>query len=194
MYELPTTITLGDKTWAVRNKGDFRTVLDCFRVLEDSELTEQERLISCLIIFYEDINDIDDLNKFDDIEQAYKQMFLFFNCGQETIGASSHYKLIDWDKDSNLICSAINNVAHTEIRSAEYIHWWTFMGYYLAIGDCTLANIVSIRNKKAKGKKLEKYEREFIQDNPEYFWKTQTVEDKRLEDEIMKIWNSGGDE
>jgi hypothetical protein len=52
------------------------------------------------------------------------------------------------------------------VRSADkYTHWWDFMGAYMEIGDCVFANIISLRNKKQKGKKLEKYEQEFYQEN-----------------------------
>ena len=192
MYELPTTILLGDQSFTVRNRGDYRTVLDCFKALDDIELTKTERIITSLIIFYEDLNSLDDLEKLPDIESAYNEMVRFFNCGQDSIGAKTPYKVIDWEKDSNLVCSAINNVAQTEIRSLPYLHWWTFMGYYLSIGECSLSTIVSIRSKRAKGKKLEKHESQFVRDNPEYFWDTQTIEQKEIDAEIRKMWDNGG--
>lgn len=192
MYDLPTVVLLSGQPFAVRNRGDFRTVIDCFLALEDIDLTKEERIIACLIIFYEDINSLEDLEKLPDIELAYKEMVRFFNCGQDNIGSKSSYKLLDWEKDSLLICSAVNNVAQTEIRSLNYLHWWTFMGYYLAIGECSLSTIVNIRHKRATGKKLEKYEQKFVKENPQYFWNIQTVEEQEMDAEIRKIWESGG--
>lgn len=192
MYDLPKTVLLAGQSFAVRNDGDFRTVMDCFRALEDPELSKIERIISCLIIFYDGIDSVEDLDKLPDLELAYKEMVRFFNCGQEEVGAKSNYKLIDWDKDAVLICSAVNDVAQKEIRSEPYIHWWTFMGWYMAIGQCSLSSIVSIRHKRATGQKLEKYENQFVRENPEYFWNAQTIEQKELEAEIRKIWNNGG--
>ena len=52
-------------------------------------------------------------------------------------------------------------MAGYEVRSAEYIHWWTFVGYYMEISEGVFADVISIRLKKAKGKKLEKWEQEF---------------------------------
>ena len=52
------------------------------------------------------------------------------------------------------------------VRDAKnYTHWYDFIGAYMEIGECTFANIISIRNKKIKGKKLEKYEQEFYREN-----------------------------
>ena len=90
-----------------------------------------------------------------------------------------------------MICSAINNVANKEIRFEPYIHWWTFMGYYMAIGECPLSTIVGIRSKIMHGKKLEKYEKEMMTNNPEYFSDDyRSLEDIEADMEIRKLWNS----
>ena len=193
MYEIPTSITIEDTVFHIRNNGDYRMVLDCFNALQDAELTKQERLFVSLIIFYEDINSIEDLEKFPNIEDAVSEMYNFFNCGQvQGIGKNVNYKLIDWEQDSQLICSAINKVANKEVRAEPYIHWWTFMGYYSAIGESLFSTIVNIRDKTMKGKKLEKYEREFKRDNPEYFvWNARSIEDKEADALLKEIWNSG---
>ncbi len=52
-----------------------------------------------------------------------------------------------------------------DVRGDEYMHWWTFLSGYLEIGECTFSHVISIRQKKAKGKKLEKWEQEFAKEN-----------------------------
>ena len=192
MYDIPTSIIIQDKSFGIRNKGDYRVVLDCFSALNDTELTDQERMIASLIIFYEDLNSIDDVNNIPDVEQAIREMYRFFNCGEEdSVGAKFNYRLIDWDNDAQMICAAINKVANTEIRLAPYIHWWTFMGYYTAVGDSLLSQVVSIRHKIVTNKKLEKYEQQFKRDNPQYFiWNRKSLEDREAEDWVMKMWNT----
>ena len=187
-YEIPTQIDILGTQFPIRNRGDYRTVLNCFEIMQDNELTSQEQVICALIVFYEDIDCVEDLDNLLDIEIAIKEMFKFFNCGQdESPGYQSKHKLIDWEQDSQLVCSAINNVAHTEIRSLPYLHWWTFMGYYLSVGESPLSTIVGIRSKIAKGKKLEKFERDFKRENPQYFTDTKKLkEDKEL---LESMWN-----
>jgi len=195
MYEIPTTITVGSTEYRIRNKGDYRMVLDCFSALQDASLNSNERLFCSLIIFYEDINCIADINKFEDLEEAATKMFDFFNCGRsQSIGKKMNHKLIDWEQDSQIICSAINKVANKEVRAEPYIHWWTFMGYYSAVGESLLSTIVSIRDKIVRGKKLEKHERIFRQENPEYFiWNTNNI-DEEAEELFNELWNKeGGD-
>ena len=72
MYDLPVSIKIGGKEFGIRNKGDYRMVLDCMSALEDVELDETEQIISCLIIFYEDINSYEELEKLPDIQVAAK--------------------------------------------------------------------------------------------------------------------------
>ena len=192
MYELPTTITVNDAVFTIRNKGDYRMVLDCFQVLNDVELSEKERTLACLIIFYEDFNDIESVLSIDEetLKSLIDNTFLFFNCGQKHSSAETNYKTIDWETDSQLISAAVNKVAGKEIRAEQYIHWWTFMGYFNSIGESALSTVVGIRSKIAKGKKLEKYEQEFKRDNPQYFtWDMRTLKQKEEDELLNQLWN-----
>lgn len=193
MYNIPQSININGQEFPIRNKGDFRMVLDCLVALEDTELTKQERIVTSLIIFYDGMNSVEDLHKLGDLEKATLEMFKFFNCGQtESPGASVNYKLIDWERDSQLVSSAVNKVAGKEIRLENYVHWWTFMGYYLAVGESPLSMVVNIRNKIIKGKKLEKYETEFRRSNPSYFnWDSRTAEQAEMDEYVKQLWKRG---
>ena len=191
MYSLQTSVQVGQESFHIRNDGDYRMILDCFEAMNDKDLSELERMYVAVAIFYDDFDDADAvLQRGDIIDDLYKGIIDFINCGDTERESNTHnYKVIDWQKDSNLLCSAINNVAKTEIRALDYLHWWTFMGYYNAIGECTLSNIVSIRYKTAKGEKLEKYEKKFKQDNPEYFnLDMRSAEQKRADEYIQSLW------
>ena len=189
MYELPTEIEIAGRPYQIRNRGDYRTILGVFSVLEDPELTQNERIISALIIFYEDLNDIEDVFALSDLESATKQMFEFFNGGRGEEGKASR-KLIDWEHDANIISAAVNKVSGKEIRSEPYIHWWTFMSYYMSVGECILSTVVNIREKILKGKNLEKWEREYRIENPQYFnWNHKTVDEVEAENWLKSVWN-----
>lgn len=194
MYEIPTSITIDGKEFAIRNNGDYRMVLDCFAALQDADLDPKERVFCSLIIFYADINSIADINMFPDLEKAVEEMYHFFNCGKsQSVGKQMHHKLIDWEQDAQMICSAVNKVANTEIRAIPYCHWWTFMGYYSAVGESLLSTVITIRDKIVRGKKLEKHEREFRANNPEYFvWNARGVEDEEAKQLLNELWNKGG--
>ncbi len=194
-YSIPTEVNVNGKIFKIRNKGDYRVMLDCFAVLDDPELDKQEKLLGCLIIFYENIvslNDVEQLTR-EELESAVSEMYTFFNCGNnESSGPKHNYKLIDWDKDSQLICSAVNKVANTEIRAVPYLHWWTFMGYYSSVGESVLSTVIGIRDKIVSNKKLEKWENKFRNENPQYFtWNMRTAEQIADDEYVKSLWNSG---
>lgn len=193
MYELPTSVTVDDTEYKIRKAGDFRVVLDCFSALNDIEMGENYRILASLIIFYEDFDEetVVDIEE-DTLIQLVKEMYLFFNCGQQDDSKTPNHKLIDWDKDSQIIMSAVNKVAGKEIRLEEYVHWWTFVGYYMAIGESVLSTVVSIRNKILRGEKLEKWEQKYRMENPNLFnWNSKSIEEQELDALMYELWDNG---
>lgn len=184
MYDLPTQVEIGGKAYNIRKKADYRVIMDIFAALGDTEISEAERVISALMIFYEDLNSVEDITAFGNLAEAEEKMASFISMGE--VGYKADCKLIDWVQDEKLIVSAVNNVARTEIRALPYLHWWTFTAYYMAVGECTLSMIVGIRYKIAHHKKLEAYERDFRRRNPHYFeWDNDRKEARRL---LEQIW------
>lgn len=193
MFELPTTITVCGNEYPIRNNGDFRMVFDCFKALTDDELDISYRIITALIIFIEGFDDMGDVSAAfpteESLNEAVKQMYLWFNCGQEEAsGVHTHKGVVDWEQDQQLIAGAINAVSHVEIRSLSYLHWWTFMGYYYNIGEGAFSTIVSIRSKIKEGKKLEKHEQDFRRNNPQYFTTKRTAVEKDFDEELRRMW------
>lgn len=164
-YGLPTTVNICGESYAVRY--DFRVILDIFEALNDPNLDGNERAVAVLTMFYPEYETISDY------EAAIKELYKFISCGEATEKGQKHGKLIDWSQDYKLIVSPINRILGKEIRSIPYdldtntggLHWWTFISAFQEIGDCFFAQVVRIRNKKAKGKKLDKSEQEFYRQN-----------------------------
>ena len=193
MYDLPTSIFIEDTEYKIRDAGDFRVVLDCFSALGDIEMGEDFRILASLIIFYEDFDE-DTIFGLDEdmIVPLVKEMLKFFNCGQEDNSNTPSPKLIDWEQDSQIIMAAVNKVAGKEVRLEPYVHWWTFVGYYMSIGESVLSTVVSIRQKILKGEKLEKWEQKYRAENPRYFtWNSKSIEDQELDELVKELWNNG---
>ena len=155
---LPTEIEIDGKSYPINKKGDYEVILDIIEVLNDKELSERERAWVALNIFY-DFNLPDDLNK------AIEKMFEFINCGETDKTRPDKKSLMDWNKDFTMIVAPVNRVLGYDIRSAEYLHWWTLMSAYMEIGECMFQTVVGIRSKKQKNKKLDKWEEEFYNEN-----------------------------
>ena len=194
MYILPTKVNVDGLEFNIRERGDFRMVLDCFKALQDVELSEDYRVLASLLIFYNEFNDVEDLREYEpQLNDLVKEMYRFINGGEDnTPGAERDVSLIDWEQDSQIVCAAVNTVANQEIRSVEYLHWWTFLGYYMSVGQSVLSTVVSIRDKIAHHKKLEDWEKKFKNDNPKYFVWRQTAQEQDLNNLVRDIWNKGG--
>lgn len=181
MWTIPTTVTISGIEYKIRS--DYRAVLDICTALCDPELSGQDKTVVLLEIFYPDYEDIPP----EDYEEAVRQCFIFINCGEEETQRKAP-KLVDWEQDFQYIVAPINRVAGGEIRSVEYMHWWTFVSFYYEIGDCLFAQIVRIRDKMARGKPLDKEERAWLRDN------RRLVEFKHkyteAEDEILNQWTT----
>ena len=161
MWDLPIAVEINGKQHPIRNKCDYRVVLDVICALNDNELTEEEKIKCALLIFYEDISQIDDF------ETAIKEMFRIINGGEVEEQANDNKpKLMDWEHDFPQLAPPISRVLGYDVRTPDrYCHFWTFLGAYMEIGECTFSTIVSIRSKRAKGQKLDKWEIDYIREH-----------------------------
>jgi len=183
-YELPKTAKINNEIFAIRS--DYRCILDIFYVLNEQELTELEKIICALKIFYVDFK------KITDIKKAVEIMFLFINGNRKEKSKTNSPVLMDWQQDLPLIIPPINRILGYEIRNVEYLHWWTFLGAFMEIGECTFNTFVGIRSKRLKGKKLEKYESEIYRENKDKI-DIQKRYDKQTQELLDEIMNKGGD-
>ena len=157
--QLPTKLKIKDKYYDIRT--DYRNVLRVFEAFADKELSDKEKLLVCLKRMYVNFERI----HYNDYKEAYEQICWFIGCGKPE-EKRPPVRSFNWIKDEPLVFPAVNKVAGTEVRSVPYMHWWTFMGYFESIDpDSLFGTVLTLRQKKARGKKLEKYEREFIQNN-----------------------------
>ena len=161
MWDLPIAVEINGKSHPIRNKCDYRVVLDVICALNDNELTDEEKVKCALFIFYEDISTIDDF------ETAIKEMFRIINGGEaEEQTNDNKPKLMDWEHDFPQLAPPISRVLGYDVRTPDrYCHFWTFLGAYMEIGECTFSTIVSIRSKRAKGQKLDKWEIDYIREH-----------------------------
>lgn len=180
-YNLPLSLEICGVEYEIRS--DYRNVLDIYEALNDSELSEKERSFAALYILYPDFENMPP----EHYEEAAKKLLWFINCGQEDDNESKQPKLMDWEQDFPLIVAAINQMVGYDIRDPKvYMHFWTFISYYQDIKDCLFAQVVSIRYKLIKGKKLDKQEQEFLRHN------RKLVEFKRkytaADEDLLKQW------
>lgn len=156
-YTLPTSIELDGTSFEIRS--DFRAILDIISALNDANLEDADKIYIALKIFYKSLEDIKD------IKEAYEKLVWFIDCGEDFKNYNQKPRLMDWEQDFSYIAPAVNKTLGYECRSINYLHWWSFIGAYREIGECSFSYIVGIRNKVLKGERLDKQERKFYNEN-----------------------------
>lgn len=154
LWQLPVQACLAGVTYDLHT--DYRDILEIFSYLEDPDLPEQVRWRIALALFYEQ-----------PVQQAHRQaaldyMVRFLCCGvPDTPGP----KRMDWQHDAAAIIAGVNRAAGREIRSAPYIHWWSFLSWFHAMEPGQLSTVVSIREQLRRGKPLEPWQKEYYREN-----------------------------
>lgn len=159
---LPKKININGTDRAIRS--DFRTALLIFQAYNDVELSDEEKALTMLECLYEDYDSIPP----EDIQEAVNMATWYLDGGgipDDNSKQRQVKKVMDWEQDEKLVFSAVNKVAGFETRAVEYMHWWTFLGYFNEIGESLFTTVINIRQKKNKRKKLEKHEEEFYKEN-----------------------------
>lgn len=178
---LPKSLTVNNKEYPIRS--DYRDCLTILSAFNDPDLSIEEKVIVTLDILYKQPIPTND------VTEAYKKAVWFLNCGDTVSKPQTSAPIYSWSQDEQLIFSAVNKVAGKEIRAVEYLHFWTFMGLFNEIGEGSFATVISIRNKKRKHKKLEKWEQEFYRNNKELvdLKVVLSKEEQEEQDEVSKL-------
>lgn len=151
-WQLPMQAVFGGESYLLH--GDFRDILEIFFYFEDPDLPEYLKWQIALALFY-------DRQIPEGHLQEAMEFLADFLCGGRRDGEKPAPKLLDWEQDGAVIVAEVNKVAGQEIRALPFVHWWTFLSWFHAIGEGQLSTLVGIREKLRKGKKLEPHEKEY---------------------------------
>ena len=177
-WDLPTSVFIDGIEYNIRNKCDYRVVLDTIAALNDDNLQPQHRIACGLFIFYENLEGCQNT------ELAAKEMYRIINNGEDFENGKEHSspKLMDWEYDFKMIAPPISRVLGYSVRDKKnYTHWMDFIGAYMEIGESTFSTITTIRAKKAKGKKLDKWEEEYCREHPDLVYLPRKMSDEERE-------------
>lgn len=158
---LITSIPVGERELAIRT--DFRDILHIFEILNDPDLLEVERYIVALEYFFVTEEYLEE--DFNDCVDAFCTFINGGDSGNGEVKPKNDKPLYDWNQDFNIIIPPVNRSLGYDVREKDYVHWWTFLGAFMEIGECTFSTFVAIRNKLNKGIKLDKAEEKVYKEN-----------------------------
>lgn len=155
-WQLPEVAKIGSQEYKLH--GDFREILEIFSYFSDPDLPDYLKWQIALALFY-------DQPVPPEYHQEAMEYLSWFLGGGRQDPEPAGPQLLDWEQDADLIASDINKAAGLEVRALPYLHWWTFLSWFHAIGEGQLSTVIAIRNKLARGKKLEQWEKDFYREH-----------------------------
>lgn len=162
--DLPKTITINGEEWDIRTH--FQDILKIIVAFNDPNIDSAEKIFICLKILYEGFDEMPE----SDYETAFREALRFIDCNMpESKKSGKSVRTMDWEQDECILFPAINKIAGCEVRSLPYLHWWTFMGYFMEVStDGVFGNVLRLRQKKRNSKTpLDKAEKAFWAANKE---------------------------
>ena len=179
--QLPESLTISGEEYPIN--ADYRNILTIFEAFADEKLSDGEKAYVCLKRLYK--CDIPPNHRKEAVEKAY----WFCDGGDMPKSKPEAFRTIDWKHDEHMIFPAVSKAAGvTDVRSLPFLHWWTFLGLFGEVGEGLFSEVINIRRKIGKGKKLDKYEREFLNSNRELIilHTPEELEDIRETEEFIK--------
>ena len=141
---LPTSFSIDGKKYEFNY--DFRTSILFCLLMQDTELTEEEKILQGLQLYYPKIPN--------NTEEAYKNILYFYSRGKEDnietkvkqgkrIFNRNNNRAFDFEVDSDLIFTAFMTQYNINLNK-ENLHWWEFMALFNSLNDTN--EIVKIMN------------------------------------------------
>lgn len=159
---LPDKVEIKNREYGINY--DFRTLILINLLLCDNSISEKDKVKQALNLFYQEIPF--------DIGAAIERMSWFNRCGKEIeykkatkkTTSSTGKRILDYEKDADLIYSAFMSQYKLDLQDIDYLHWWKFQSLLNGLKDdnklCEIMKYRSIDLSKIKDKEQKKFYKE----------------------------------
>ena len=118
---------------------DFKVALDCFRIIEDDTIEDEERTLAVIYKLFGFVPD-KDLDLF--LDRAVK----FLQCGETLETQKTREKDLDFFQDEKYITASFMSDYKLDL-SKEDLHWWQYVNLIQGLTEDTiLSHVRYIRN------------------------------------------------
>ncbi len=113
---------------------NFRTCILFELLMQDNNLTKQQKIPLALNLFYQKLELITD------IEKAIDKILWFYKCGKEEKTGENNNKenkkqIYSYEFDDELIYSAFKDQYGVDLQDIKYLHWWKFKAMFEGLKD-----------------------------------------------------------
>lgn len=190
---LPKAVNVNGKEFGINS--DFRVFILFEQILQDCELSKEDKIKKCLSLFYKE--------KPTNLVEAIEQMFNFYSMSfmndfctsNKSKGSKKNKNLYDWDFDQAYIYSAFFSQYRIDLQEIDYLHWWKFRFLFMGLDEENkISKIIGYRDMDTSKIKDKEEKKRY-----EQLKKTFAIPEKISKEEIEKINNlekaliNGGD-
>ena len=154
---VPTSVDIEGEDYEINS--DFRTSILFELLMQDEGLSDEEKIIQALELYYPVIPQ--------NLNEAVEQMLWFYRCDKEVreskgkgTGKSSS-QIYSFEYDDDYIYSAYLDQYGIDLQDIEYLHWWKFKAMFKALKeDNMIVKIMGYRSmdiSKIKDKEQKEY-------------------------------------
>lgn len=150
LEQLPDKVKVDGAEYPINT--DFRAIILIDQIMHDKELSDTERILSALNIFY--------IEKApEQTTQAIEKLVWFFRCDRKQDEQEKrrgrfqrHTRAIDYSIDSRLIWAAFLQEYQIDLTQPMNLHWWKFCALMENLSDtCKLSKVMMYRTVDMSG-------------------------------------------
>lgn len=150
LEQLPDKVKVDGAEYPINT--DFRAIILIDQIMHDKELSDTERILSALNIFY--------IEKApEQTTQAIEKLVWFFRCDRKQDEQEKrrgrfqkHTRAIDYSIDSRLIWAAFLQEYRIDLTQPMNLHWWKFCALMENLSDnCKISKVMMYRTVDMSG-------------------------------------------
>lgn len=155
---------LPKKVGNVDINSDFRISILFELLMQDNELSEEEKVEQALILYYPNLEEITNY------KEAIENIIWFYKCGKEevkeNVDEESNMKnrqkqIYSYEFDAEYIYSAFMEQYNIDLNNISYLHWWKFKALFNSLNENVLFSKImgyrAMNISKIKDKEMRKH-------------------------------------
>lgn len=174
--------------------SDFQIGIQIWQIMEEEELSEQERLGICLSLLFLDKDENGNPLQVPDLQTAIQGLQWFLSDWyHDNPNSKDKTKVTDYDIDQWRIYSAFRTQYGINLNT-DKLHFWEFMGLLTTLDECAYTRVIDIRQRKI-GSKMSAEEKKALKEAKDIYsldaLEELTSEEQEAVDEFMKYVKQG---
>ena len=127
---VPESVEIDGIEYEIRT--DFRISILFEMMMQDEELSNEEKLLKALELYYPIIPN--------NVEEAIEKIKWFYRCGKDIVKSNnkSHgesVKIYDYEYDDDYIYSAFLSQYNIDLQDIKHLHWWKFKAMFKSLNE-----------------------------------------------------------